>query len=142
MVVTKQIYFSPTFWKLWVHISDNIAGTKRVTLQRRKKGSFPLSNNYVDDVFTLEELLGLKKNIAKNIFLVLFKVPHCRWTPQYPIEIPIIFFMLFSLLNNQPFCFWRNRNGNAAALFFCVIPAIAPNIEYIKIRLEKFNLMM
>ena len=47
--------------------------------------------------------------------------------------------MLFSLLNNQPFCFWRDRNGNAAALFFCVIPAIAPNIEYIKIRLEKFN---
>ena len=26
MAVTKQIYFSPIFWKSWVHISDNIAG--------------------------------------------------------------------------------------------------------------------
>ena len=26
VVVTKQIYFSPTFLKSWVHISDNIAG--------------------------------------------------------------------------------------------------------------------
>ena len=26
VVVTKQIYFSPTFLKSWVHISDNTAG--------------------------------------------------------------------------------------------------------------------
>ena len=26
MVVTKQIYFRPTFLKSWVHISDDIAG--------------------------------------------------------------------------------------------------------------------
>ena len=26
MVVTKQIYFWPTFLKSWVHISDDIAG--------------------------------------------------------------------------------------------------------------------
>ena len=26
VVVTKQIYFSPMFFKLWVHTFDNIAG--------------------------------------------------------------------------------------------------------------------
>ena len=26
VVVSKRIYFSPTYLKLWVHISDNIAG--------------------------------------------------------------------------------------------------------------------
>ena len=35
-------------------------------LYRRKKGSFPLSNNHLDDVFTLGDLLGLEKT-AKNL---------------------------------------------------------------------------
>ena len=50
--------------------------------------------------------------------------------------------MLFSLLLNQPFCFWRNHNENAAASFFCVIPANAPYIVYIKIWVEKFHLLI
>ena len=49
--------------------------------------------------------------------------------------------MLFSLLCTQPFSFWKDHNRNAATLFFCVIPAMTPNIEYIKIRLEKFHLI-
>ena len=37
--------------------------------------------------------------------------------------------------------FWRDHNGNATAtLLFCVIPTIAPYIDYIKIRVENFHL--
>ena len=32
----------------------------------RRRGSFVLSKNYLDDVFALTYLLGLEKNIAKN----------------------------------------------------------------------------
>ena len=58
------------------------------------------------------------------------------------MQIPIIFFMLFSLTFTQPFCFYKDRNGNAATLLFCVIPAITPYIEFIKIRGESFHLTM
>ena len=35
--------------------------------------------------------------------------------------------------------FWRDHNGNATAtLLFCVIPTIAPYIDYIKIRVENY----
>ena len=50
--------------------------------------------------------------------------------------------MLFSLLFTQLFCFWRDHNGNEGTLLFCVIPAIAPYIEYIKIRVENFHLLI
>ena len=40
------------------------------------------------------------------------------------------------------FCFWRDHNGNKAALLFCVIPAISPYIEYIKIRVENSHLLI
>ena len=42
----------------------------------------------------------------------------------------------------QPFRLWRGHNEIAATLPFCVISAIAPYIEYIKIRLETFHLIM
>ena len=68
MFVTKQIYLPPTFLKLWVHLSDNNAGvvgghstTRGGIGIGKEKGSFPLSNNYLDDVFRLKDLLGLEK---------------------------------------------------------------------------------
>ena len=50
--------------------------------------------------------------------------------------------MLFSLFCTQLFCFWSDHNENAATLVFCVIPAIAPYIEYIKIWVENFHLLI
>ena len=50
--------------------------------------------------------------------------------------------MLFSLLFTQLFCIWRVHNGNEATLLFCVIHAIAPYIEYVKIRVENFHLLI
>ena len=50
----------------------------------KEKGSFPLSNNYLDDAFTLKHLLDLEKNsqnstLTENlIFLILLQVPHLR----------------------------------------------------------------
>ena len=41
--------------------------TTGVKFGTREKGSFPLSNNYLDDVFTLEDLLGMEKTLAKNL---------------------------------------------------------------------------
>ena len=41
-----------------------------------------------------------------------------------------------------PFCFWRDDNGNAATLLFCVIPANAPYIKYINIRVKHFYLIV
>ena len=58
------------------------------------------------------------------------------------IETPTISFMLFSHFFTRLFCSWRNHNGNEATLLFCVIPAIAPYIEYIKIRVENFHLLI
>ena len=48
--------------------------------------------------------------------------------------------MLFRLLFTQLFCYPTilNHNGNEAILFFCIIPAISPNVEYIKIQVESF----
>ena len=65
MVFTKQIYFLSTFVKSLVHISDDIEGVvggsqEEVYVQRKRRRSFPLSNNYLDDVLTLE-LQGLEK---------------------------------------------------------------------------------
>ena len=43
-----------------------------------------MSNNYLDDVFTIKDLLGLEKDnqkytlIENLVFLVLFQVPHLR----------------------------------------------------------------
>ena len=50
--------------------------------------------------------------------------------------------MLFPLLFTQPFCFWKDHSRNAATLLFFVIPAIAPYIEYIKLRVENFHLII
>ena len=47
--------------------------------------------------------------------------------------------MLFSLLFAQLFCY---RIGNASALIVCVMPAITPYIEYIKIWVENFHLII
>ena len=58
------------------------------------------------------------------------------------MEIPTISFMLFSLLFGQLFCFWRDYHGNAAKLVFCVILAIVLYIEYIKIRVQNFHLII
>ena len=51
MVVTKQICFSPTFLKSWVHISDNIARLVeglQCNYRAYRHGDFPLSNKYLD----------------------------------------------------------------------------------------------
>ena len=48
------------------------------------------------------------------------------------IEIPTISMLYL-------FCFRRNHNGNVATLLFCVILAIAPYINYIKIRVENLS---
>ena len=58
------------------------------------------------------------------------------------MEIPTISFMLFSLFFTQIFCFWSNHNGNAATLFFCVIPAVAAYIEYIKVWVGNLYLLI
>ena len=50
--------------------------------------------------------------------------------------------MLSSPLFIQLFCFLRDRNGNAAALLFCLITAITPYIEYIDIRVENLHLII
>ena len=54
------------------------------------------------------------------------------------MEIPTIFFMLFLLFLHN-YCFCSDHNGNATALYFCVIPAIAPYIGYFKIRVENYK---
>ena len=82
MVDTKQIYFSPTFLKSWVHISNNVAGVvgdKTVLLEGmqvkgRRKGSFSLYNDYLDDVFTLKDLLGL--NTLSSLTYFKFLILH------------------------------------------------------------------
>ena len=40
---------------------------EEIQVQGRRRGSFFLSNNYLDDVFTLKDLLGLEKNITANL---------------------------------------------------------------------------
>ena len=61
VVFTMQIYFSPTLLELWVHISDNIADV--VFMSKGKENEiFLLFNNYLDDIFTLKDLLGLVKS--------------------------------------------------------------------------------
>ena len=40
------------------------------------------------------------------------------------------------------FYFLQEFNGNGATLPFCVIPVIAPYIEYIKTRVENFHLYL
>ena len=75
--------------------------TKEVQIYGRKRGSFPQTNNYLDDVFKLKDLLGLEKNIAKTVIenlivIDLFQVPNLKWKRQLAmIEIPTISFMLF-----------------------------------------------
>ena len=32
-----------------------------------RRGSFPLSSDYLDDVFTLKNFLALEENIAQNL---------------------------------------------------------------------------
>ena len=119
--------------------------TKEVQIYGRKRGSFPQTNNYLDDVFKLKDLLGLEKNIAKTVIenlivIDLFQVPNLKWKRQLAmIEIPTISFMLFSLLFTQLFNFRRDRNRNAATLLFCVIPVLTPCIEYIEIWVESFQ---
>ena len=119
--------------------------TKEVQVYGRKRGSFPQTNNYLDDVFKLKDLLGLEKNIAKTVIenlivIDLFQVPNLKWKRQLAmIEIPTISFMLFSLLFTQLFNFRRDRNRNAATLLFCVIPVLTPCIEYIEIWVESFQ---
>ena len=39
--------------------------------------------------------------------------------------------MLFSVFVTRPFCLWKDHNGNAATLVFCVIPAIEPYQVYL-----------
>ena len=56
------------------------------------------------------------------------------------IEIPTI--SLFLLSFTQLFYFWRDYNGNKAALLFHVIPVTAPYVKYIKIRVENFHLLI
>ena len=119
--------------------------TKEVQIYGRKRGSFPQTNNYLDDVFKLKDLLGLEKNVAKTVIenlivIDLFQVPNLKWKRQLAmIEIPTISFMLFSLLFTQLFNFRRDRNRNAATLLFCVIPVLTPCIEYIEIWVESFQ---
>ena len=103
---SNQIYFSPTFWKSWVHISDNIAG-----VVGGPKGNLflcPIIN--WKDIFKLKDLLSLEKAWLKiyfnwNSYLpCLFQVPHLRWTHQQAKKIPIIFMFFLLLLTQQP-CF-------------------------------------
>ena len=61
----------------------------------RRRGSFFLSNNHLDDVFTLKDLLGLDKNLAKNLiwkinFLDLFQVLHLRFLGNFTLSNSII----------------------------------------------------
>ena len=58
------------------------------------------------------------------------------------MEISIITFMLFLLLFTQSYCLWREHNGNADTLLFCVILTIARYVDYIKIRVENLLLIM
>ena len=50
----------------------------------------------------------------------------------------LISFTSFSRHFTQPFFLRTERNGNEVTLFFCVIPATAPYIKYIKTRVESF----
>ena len=86
----KLIYFSPTFLKSWVHIFDNVAGVVEGPQHyykgyrfREVEGVFSLSSNYLDDVFTLKDLLDLERKHSLKptyllIFLALFQVPYLR----------------------------------------------------------------
>ena len=61
--------------------------TKEVQVYGRRRGSFPQTNNYLDDVFKLKDLLGLEKNIAKTVIenlavIDLFQVPNLKWKRQ------------------------------------------------------------
>ena len=75
VVDIKQIYFSSTLLKLWVHISDTVAGVIadpqyywRGCRYREGEGDLPpLPNNYWDDVFTLKDMLSSEKNKAKDL---------------------------------------------------------------------------
>ena len=119
--------------------------TKEVQVYGRRRGSFPQTNNYLDDVFKLKDLLGLEKNIAKTVIenltvIDLFQVPNLKWKRQLAmIEIPTISFMLFSLLFTKLFNFRRDYNRNAATLLFCVIPVLTLCIEYIEIWVKSFQ---
>ena len=55
------------------------------------------------------------------------------------IRNPYIFHVVVALLYPN-ILFWREHNRNAAAFHFCVISIIAPCIEYIKVRVENFDL--
>ena len=56
-----QIYFSPTLLELWVRISDNIADVAFMG-KGKENEIFLLFSNYLDDIFTLKDLLGLVKS--------------------------------------------------------------------------------
>ena len=61
VVFTMQICFSPTLLESWVHISDNIADVGFMG-KGKENEIFLLFNNYLDDIFTLKDLLGLVKS--------------------------------------------------------------------------------
>ena len=67
MAVTKQVYFSSTFFKSLVDISDNIPRVVRGTQYNYKEyrhKDFPLHNNYLDD-FIFKHLL--RKKLTKSL---------------------------------------------------------------------------
>ena len=61
VVVKNQIYFSPTFLKSEVFISDNIVCVVGGSQCNYTLRHFPLSNSCLDDVVTFKDLLGLVK---------------------------------------------------------------------------------
>ena len=61
VVVKNQIYFSPTFLKSEVFISDNIVCVVGGSQCNYTLRDFPLSNSCLDDVVTFKDLLGLVK---------------------------------------------------------------------------------
>ena len=152
VVETKNLHFTHLFKIMGLHPwwccrcrRGPTVLLKGVQVYGRRRGSYPQTNNYLDDVFKLKDLLDLEKNIAKALienFIVidLFQVPNLKWKRQLAmIEIPTISFILFSLLFTQPFNFRRDRNRNAATLLFCVIPVLTPCIEYIEIWVDNFQ---
>ena len=56
VVVRKQIYFSPTFSKSWFYIFDNIECVVGGSQCKYKHRNFPLSDNYLDNVFAFKDL--------------------------------------------------------------------------------------
>ena len=94
MVETRNLLFNYLFKIMGLHLwwccrcrRGPTVLLKGVQVYGRRRGSFPQTNNYLDDVFKLKDLLGLEKNIAKTlienlIIIDLFQVPNLKWKRQ------------------------------------------------------------